>query len=543
MAALIELKYFNTFWLKKIKTITDVGAEGLYSRDVVAAFNGKTFELPNNPSPPPSLVNVNVGQKVTFTYTDSDPFGVAHDYSGYVVSREINSLFRVEVTLSTAPIGTVPANTTVTFGKIINFDNIPAAYALPNNAADNWFIEESRIRGGYNNVSVDFGVKAYLVEDEPKQSHKFSGLIHSGVFNSRTGFNATNQFSVGEDITRTIDPANGSIQKLYAEDTNLIIFQESKVSKSLIDKDAIYSAEGNASVTSRNLVIGQNVAFGGEYGISTDPESFAVNGYRKYFTDRDQNVVCRLSMDGITPISNYGMTDFFRDKLSTAVVGGIKGGWDAHNKQYVVSIDGGVGPTPGGSGILGPIYNTLSFDESVKGWTSLFDYKPNQLFSINNDYFTTNAGKIYQHYALEKSTTARGVFYGVGYNSNVTFIFNVAPSTIKNFKTINYEGDTGWKMVSFNTNTDKTLPITEAVFATTLEQMQNALLINRFKLKEDKYFSDLVNSTSSQNGEVVFGSSSSGVKGFFGEVKMEVNNANNAKKELFAVSTGFVQSS
>jgi hypothetical protein len=53
----------------------------------------------------------------------------------------------------------------------------------------------------------------------------------------------------------------------------------------------------------------------------------------------------------------------------------------------------------------------------------------------------------------------------------------------------------------------------------------------------------LVNDTSSQSGEVVFGRSSSGVKGFFGEVKMEVNNANNAKKELFAVSTGFVQSS
>mgnify|MGYP003643297823 FL=1 len=543
MAALIELKYFNTFWLKKIKTITDVGAEGLYPRDIAVAFNGKVFELPTNPSPPPSLVNANVGQKVTFTYTDSDPGGVAHDYSGYVVLREINSIGRVEVTLSADPIGTVPGGTEITFGKIINFDNIPAAYALPNNVADNWFIEESRIRGGYNNTSVDYGVKAYLVEDEPAQSNLFSGLIHSGIFNSRTGVNNTNQFSVGEDITRTIDPVNGSIQKLYAEDTNLIIFQESKVSKSLIDKDAIYSAEGNASVTSRNLVIGQNVAFGGEYGISTDPESFAVNGYRKYFTDRDQNVVCRLSMDGITPISNYGMTDFFRDKLSTAVVGGIKGGWDAHNKQYVVSIDGGVGPTPGGSGILGPIYNTLSFDESVKGWTSLFDYKPNQIFSLNNNYFTANAGKIYKHYTLEKSTTARGVFYGINYNSNVTLVFNGAPSMIKNFQTINYEGDTAWKMVSFNTNTDRALPITEAVFATTLEQMQNALLINRFKLKEDKYFGDLVNNTSAQNGEVVFGGSSSGVKGFFGEVKMEVNNANNAKKELFAVSTGFVQSS
>ena len=40
-------------------------------------------------------------------------------------------------------------------------------------------------------------------------------------------------------------------------------------------------------------------------------------------------MVCRLSMDGITVISNYGMTDYFRDKLSTATSGGIKAGWDA----------------------------------------------------------------------------------------------------------------------------------------------------------------------------------------------------------------------
>jgi hypothetical protein len=63
-----------------------------------------------------------------------------------------------------------------------------------------------------------------------------------------------------------------------------------------------------------------------------------------------------------------------------------------------------------------------------------------------------------------------------------------------------------------------------------------------FKLKEDKYYADITNNTLSQNGEVVFGRSSSGVKGFFGEVTMTVNNSA-GKKELFAVSTGFVQSS
>ena len=302
MAAIVELKYFNTFWLKKIKQITQ-----LKSTAVAIFDNESALTITVTPvSPPPPLgtttspldeTQMNVGQEVSMTYVYN---GNTINYSSYITERTPGSVSSFKV--AEAPTGTVPANTEISFGKIINFDKVPQAYGS-GNVSEDWLLEESRIRGGYNNVSVDYGVKAYTVEDEPKQSHKFSSLIHSGIFNSRTGVNQTNQFSVGEDITRTIDPANGSIQKLYAEDTNLIIFQENKVSKSLIDKDAIYSAEGNASVTSRNLVIGQNVAYAGEYGISTDPESFAVNGYRKYFTDRDQNVVCRLSMDGITVIS------------------------------------------------------------------------------------------------------------------------------------------------------------------------------------------------------------------------------------------------
>ena len=97
----------------------------------------------------------------------------------------------------------------------------------PLTGGNNWAIEESRIRGGYNNTSVDFGVKAYIV-DESDASFLGNSLIYSGPFNSRTGINKTNVFSIGEDITKSADPANGSIQKLYAEDTNLIIFQEIK---------------------------------------------------------------------------------------------------------------------------------------------------------------------------------------------------------------------------------------------------------------------------------------------------------------------------
>lgn len=184
------------------------------------------------------------------------------------------------------------------------------------NYAINWFVEEARIRGGYNNTQIDLGVKAYIVEEDPTQQVRVNSMIYSGIYNSRTGINQTNQFSVGKDITKSVDPAYGSIQKLFAENTNMTIFQESKVSSVLVDKDAVYTAEGTPMQTTSNLVLGQVQPYLGEYGISKNPESFAYYGYQKYFTDKDRGVVLRLSRDGITEISQYGMLDYFRDNLA-----------------------------------------------------------------------------------------------------------------------------------------------------------------------------------------------------------------------------------
>ena len=77
-----------------------------------------------------------------------------------------------------------------------------------------WHVEESRIKGGFNNTSVDFGVKAYLVDDEYSPRVRENAMIYSGVFNAKTKVNNTNQFAINEPITKAVDVANGSIQKL-----------------------------------------------------------------------------------------------------------------------------------------------------------------------------------------------------------------------------------------------------------------------------------------------------------------------------------------
>jgi len=587
MAATLEVNYFSTFWLKKIKSITDI-------ETVTVAANASTTNIINLQV---ASNKVGAGQVVTNLTT-------AFTGTVTVVSVAANNQ---DITISSAQ--TVALNDQIKFTGVAPDANIPQDYSAVN--ADDWYIEEARIRGGYNNTSVDFGVKAYIVEDTFKQQHRISSLIYSGIFNSRTGVNNTNQFSVGQDITRSADPANGSIQLLYAEDTNLIIFQEDKVSRALIDKDAIYSAEGNASITSSLQVIGQIVAYAGEYGISTNPESFAVYGYRKYFTDKKRGCVLRLSADGITEISSYGMHDFFRDELANAAR--VVGGWNSHSKNYVVStqqerntgnvaqngqnianagsnvtvtLNATIGDIVAGDNIYkyttsgqitgefygtivsviqtsnpasfvanltNPIpalqtiicwtepFSTVTFDEGVLGWTSFSSYKPNYSFSLSNVFYTFNTGKLYQHYLGNYAQ-----FYGFSYDSDVTIILNSNPSVVKNFKTINYEGALGWELESMvASSNDKTLPIGKYVFQDNLASLETQIWSNTFKKKEDKYFANLINNSPAVSGEILYGADMSGIKGFYSTVKMKLNNSiyPTTKKELFSVSSDVVESS
>ena len=407
----------------------------------------------------------------------------------------------------------------------------------------NWFIEESRITGGYNNTSVDFGAKAYLVSDRNNASIRSNSMIYSGVYNSRTGVNNTNQFSVGQDISRSADPNYGSIQKLYAEDTNLTIFQENKVSRALIDKDAIYSAEGSAVTTSGAQVIGQIQAYAGEWGISKDPRSFAVYGYQKYFTDRNNNAVLRLSSDGITEISSYGMKYFFTKALLTLGEGKIIAGYDIVDKSYILSLQSTVGT-----------YDTLAFDETINGWTSFYDYKPSNIFSINSNYYTTKGSSLYKHNQVGLTSNNRGVFYGVRYPATVTLLLNSAPSVSKVFKTINYEGSNGWEVASVYTPYDygkNILSYNEGAYDSANPQNEGTAAVVHpiyhagFNRKEGKFFANIINNSFATDGEIVYGNSMSGIKGFFSTLTISTDNSTELGKfkELYAVSSEYIESS
>ena len=148
--------------------------------------------------------------------------------------------------------------------------------------------------------------------------------------------NNLNQFIQAEKITKDLNPDGGSIQKLYTRDTNLVTICEDKVFKILANKDALFNADGNPQLVATNRVLGEATTFAGDYGISTNPESFAVDSFRMYFTDRVRGSVIRLSQDGITPISSIGMTDWFNDNLVSAKR--LVGSFDDKKEEYNLNL-------------------------------------------------------------------------------------------------------------------------------------------------------------------------------------------------------------
>ena len=568
MSVTLEVKYYNTFVIKSAEVTHQV-------------------------------VGTGDGSDTTFTIAES---------SGNTIYAVPNSESEFQVYFDNV---LVPATSYVYANKtrIITFTSAPNNGVSILVVVKNWHVEESRIRGAFNGKTVDFGVRAAITDNEYAPETREASLIYSGIYNGRTRTNEINQFNPAIPNTKSIDSAFGSIQKLFAEDNNLNVFQENKVHNILIDKDIIFTAEGDPQVTSSDQVLGQVVAYTGNYGISKNPESFAFNAGRKYFVDKNNGVVLRLSRDGITEISGFGMRDYFKTNLKLA--DSIIGIWDNNRKKYVLSLqedlvkntftgDGSdttislafsivnkdfatvnlsdptnisqieVFQTSRGSAALvagvdytyntstGVVtmttapsvgdevtvhlrdfaggFQTVTFDEDVNGWSSFYGYKPAFGGSMDADYYTYGVNDLYKHYDLDAN---RGSFYGAAtIASTVDVIFNRPPSTSKYFRTINYEGNTGWSVESIITDSDTGSPIPAYVSTSaSAESTWQDLVVTGFKKKDNKYYSYIMNETLPQRNEISFGGDISGVKGFFNKVQLSVSDT--SQKELFAVSSEY----
>ena len=200
-------------------------------------------------------------------------------------------------------------------------------------------LESYRIKDDYANATMGYSPRVTTIIEDYSEQNQFASLTYSGIFRGDSSVNRLNEFNLSLANFMNLDKQYGPVRKLHARDSNLLVLHQDKVTSVLYGKNLLVDALGGGQVASIPEVLGNQIAYPGEYGISNNPESFAYNGSNIYFTDERRGVVLRLSGDQISTISSDGMTDYFRDLMIDMTNKQKIGGYDPYNRAYVLSAN------------------------------------------------------------------------------------------------------------------------------------------------------------------------------------------------------------
>ena len=216
----------------------------------------------------------------------------------------------------------------------------------------------------YNNCySFGNGVESYKIRDsivgkefllgnratstagkDFKEVRREADITYSGVYNQESNVNKTNEFNLGLLNFKPLEQSFGSVQKMFARETDVLVLQQDKISYVLAGKNLLSDAAGGGTIASVPEVLGTQIARIEEYGISNNPESFAEYGADKYFTDAQRGAVIQLTgtsgtNEALTLISDANMSTWFRDLFRNSLNSQKIGGYDPYSNEYVLSAN------------------------------------------------------------------------------------------------------------------------------------------------------------------------------------------------------------
>jgi hypothetical protein len=225
-------------------------------------------------------------------------------------------------------------------GEILQTSNTPASVTLKasNVVSFGDGTESNRIKDDLVNQPITLGIRVNAELDEYKKTKRNVSLTYSDVYEQSTGYNGLNSFSLSSLNYKDLDDRYGRITRIISRDTDLIVFQEDKIHRVLVNKNVLFSASGSGNVTQTLSVLSQEVPYLGEYGVNKSPESVQVWGNNVFFVDDRRSAACILDVNGIYEISSFGMKSWFNDNVG--ITNDIKciSGYDPQNDHYVVSL-------------------------------------------------------------------------------------------------------------------------------------------------------------------------------------------------------------
>ena len=319
------------------------------SGSVPTAYLGKTVLGPATPfgdTANDMKHSFNAGEFV-WVVGSSGTYGPSTTPTQYEILWVINE-YAIVIDLNTLPAG--PATPGKVFYQdweqdqngvtplIVELNNVTSHNSDFNAFAFGNGVESYRIYDNYLRPTMKYSPRATSVIEDYQQQNKFAALCYSGIYKGDTSTNRLNSFNLSQANFKNLDIKYGPIQKLYAMDTNLMVLQQDKITSVLYGKNLLVDAVGGGQVASVPEVLGNQIVHPSEYGISNNPESFAIFSNVMFFTDSRRGAVLQMSGDQVIEISANGMQNYFRDEMKDNPNTQKLGMYDPYNNTYVLSF-------------------------------------------------------------------------------------------------------------------------------------------------------------------------------------------------------------
>ena len=216
-------------------------------------------------------------------------------------------------------------------------------------------IIESSFSDTYNLVTNSNG-RVSVVDENAKQTYFPTLIRFGGAYQVNTNINQINNFKY-ENFDE-YDRSFGDVIRLHVRDRYLKVYQKFKVGNVPILTQIVKDSANNPLQANTDQLINKIQYYSGDYGIGDAATSLAWNNFADYFVDNYRGVVCRLSQDGITPISITNSVNAFftaalpayRQDLNNGLgsngspatyIGNpcIYGVFDAYTNKYIIAME------------------------------------------------------------------------------------------------------------------------------------------------------------------------------------------------------------
>jgi hypothetical protein len=360
--------------------------------------------------------------------------------------------------------------------------------------------------------SAVWGQGRALVIDESAKTQYFPALLRfSQSYIQGTNINNLNRFY--PENFEEADNSFGDILRLKTRENFIRMFQRYKVGMIPIYRSIIVDTANSTQVGISEKLLNLPNYYAGEYGIDKYGSSLVSTDYGDYFIDSINRAIIRVSLDGMTNISDtYNMAAYSNGAINEGSYGY---GYFNYETRSVVILIGTIGQTP----------SIISYSESRKNFESFHGYTNATSFQFVNGILWSFYVKPYVH-----NQSSRNNFYGVQQSCSISTVFNGNVQLKKTYMAIELLSTELW------TSSMQTGPLLNQ--QTTIDAVDYTKTVGAYTIqnKENKYNATIKRDTTSAGGKY-FGDS---MKGNFAQVTFFNSTDNNSR--LISVSLKYIQS-